>query len=124
MTKDTREAFREISLGAENSAYEIIARMDEEYAGFLKGLYVDGTFGREGALERKTRELIMVGITCALRSARGVRLHSLRALKLGAEPREVLEVMEVSAIPGGMPGLWLGLDTLQEILDQEGIEFK
>ena len=124
MTKDTREAFREISLGAENSAYEIIARMDEEYAGFLKGLYVDGTFGREGALERKTRELIMVGITCALRSARGVRLHSLRALKLGAEPREVLEAMEVSAIPGGMPGLWLGLDTLQEILDQEGIEFK
>ena len=124
MTKDTREAFREISLGAENSAYEIIARMDEEYAGFLKGLYVDGTFGREGALERKTRELIMVGITCALRSARGVRLHSQRALKLGAEPREVLEAMEVSAIPGGMPGLWLGLDTLQEILDQEGIEFK
>ena len=38
MTKDTKEAFREISLGAENSAYAIIARMDEEYAGFLKGV--------------------------------------------------------------------------------------
>ena len=124
MTKDTAEAFREISLGAENPAYEIIARMDEEYAGFLKGLYVDGTFGRKGALERKTRELIMVGITCALRSRRGVRLHSQRALKLGAKPREVLEAMEVAAIPGGMPGLWLGLDTLQEILEQEGIELE
>ena len=124
MTKDSSEAFREISLGAENSAYELIARMDEEYAGFLKGLYIDGTFGRKGALERKTRELIMVGITCALRSARGVRLHSQRALKLGAEPREVLEAIEVSAIPGGMPGLWLGVETLQEILEQEGIELK
>ncbi len=124
MTKDTAEAFHEISLGAENPAYEIIARMDEEYAGFLKGLYVDGTFGRKGALERKTRELIMVGITCALRSRRGVRLHSQRALKLGAKPREVLEAMEVAAIPGGMPGLWLGLDTLQEILEQEGIELE
>lgn len=124
MSKETTEAFREISLGAENSAYEIIARMDPEYAGFLKGLYIDGTFGREGALERKTRELIMVGITCALRSARGVRLHSQRALRLGAEPREVLEAMEVSAIPGGMPGLWQGLDTLQEILRDEGVDLQ
>jgi alkylhydroperoxidase/carboxymuconolactone decarboxylase family protein YurZ len=123
MTKDTSEAFCAISLGADNPAYDIINRMDEEYAGFLKGLYVDGTFGREGALDRKTKELIMVGITCALRSQRGVRLHSQRALKMGAEPREVLEAMEISAIPGGMPGLWLGLDTLQEILDKEGIEF-
>ncbi len=66
----------------------------------------------------------MVGITCALRSARGVRLHSQRALRLGVEPREVLEAMEVSAIPGGMPGLWLGLDTLQEILQEEGIDLE
>lgn len=124
MSKETTEAFREISLGAENSAYEIIARMDPEYAALLKGLYIDGTFGRKGALERKTRELIMVGITCALRSARGVRLHSQRALRLGAQPREVLEAMEVSAIPGGMPGLWLGLDTLQEILKEEGVDLQ
>ncbi len=51
MTKDTREAFREISLGAENSAYEIIARMDEEYAGFLKGVVpheIGHQFGLKG----------------------------------------------------------------------------
>lgn len=123
MSDEAREAFRTTSLGAENSAYEVIARLDPEYFEKLKGLYVDGTFGREGALPRKTKELIMVGITCALNRARGVRLHSERALALGASPREVLEAMEVAAIPGGMPGLWLGVETLQEILRARGQAF-
>lgn len=124
MTQDAKEAFEKTSLGAQNSAYEVVAKLDPEYFEKLKGLYVDGTFGREGALPRKIKELIMVGITCAVRAPRGVRLHSERALKLGASPREVLEAMEVAAIPGGMPGLWLGVETLQEILKATGQEFK
>jgi 4-carboxymuconolactone decarboxylase len=124
MPQDAKEAFEKTSLGAQNTAYEVIAKLDPEYFEKLKGLYVDGTFGREGALPRKTKELIMVGITCALRMQRGVRIHSERALTLGASPREVLEAMEVAAIPGGMPGLWLGVETLQEILKARGDEFK
>ena len=124
MKEEAREAFKKASLGAENSAYEIIAKLDPEYFERLKGLFVDATFGREGALPRKTKELIMVGITCALHLPRGVRVHSERALNLGARPKEVLEAMEVAAIPGGMPGLWLGVDTLQEILNKRGQEFK
>ena len=124
MPQDAKEAFEKTSLGAQNTAYEVIAKLDPEYFEKLKGLYVDGTFGREGTLPRKTKELIMVGITCALRLQRGVRIHSERALTLGASPREVLEAMEVAAIPGGMPGLWLGVETLQEILEAKGKEFK
>ncbi len=124
MDEENKDAFKKTSLGAENSAYEIIAKLDPEYFEKLKGIYVDGTFGREGALPRKTKELIMVGITCALNRPRGVRLHSERALTLGASPREVLEAIEVAAIPGGMPGLWLGVETLQEILKSRGQEFK
>ena len=124
MAKDARKAFEDVSLGATNKAYDIIADLDPEYARHLTGLFVDGTFGRKGALDRKTKELIMVGITCALNRPRGVRLHSERALKLGATPRQVLEAVEVAAIPGGMPGLWLGAETLDEILREQGIEFK
>ncbi|HEV8341440.1 MAG TPA: carboxymuconolactone decarboxylase family protein [Candidatus Binatia bacterium] len=124
MNQDAKDAFEKASLGAENSAYEAIAKLDPEYFEKLKGLYVDGTFGRAGALPRKTKELIMIGITCALNRPRGVRLHSERALTLGATPREVLEAVEVAAIPGGMPGLWLGVETLQEILKARGQEFK
>jgi alkylhydroperoxidase/carboxymuconolactone decarboxylase family protein YurZ len=122
--EDAKGAFKKASLGAENSAYDLVAELDPEFFEKLKGIYVDATFGREGALPRKTKELIMVGITCALNLPRGVRLHCDRALTLGASPREVLEAMEVSAIPGGMPGLWLGVETLQEILQAKGQEFK
>ena len=124
MPQDAKQAFEKTSLGAQNTAYEVIARLDPEYFEKLKGLYVDATFGREGALPRKTKELIMVGIACAIRVQRGIRIHSERALTLGASPREVLEAMEVAAIPGGMPGLWLGVETLQEILKEKGQEFK
>jgi len=124
MKTEAKEAFEKTSLGSQNKAYDLIAELDPEYFEKLKGLYVDGTFGREGALPRKTKELIMVGITCALNRPRGVRLHSERALSLGASPKEVLEAVEVAAIPGGMPGLWLGVETLQDILKTKGIEFK
>jgi 4-carboxymuconolactone decarboxylase len=124
MKEEAREAFKKASLGTKNSAYDVIADLDPEYFERLKGLYVDATFGREGTLPRKTKELIMVGICCALPRPRGVRVHSERALTLGATPKEVLEAMEVAAIPGGMPGLWLGVETLQEILKNRGQEFK
>ena len=124
MPQDAKEAFEKTSLGAQNTAYEVIAKLDPEYFEKLKGLYVDGTFGREGALPRRTKELIMVGVACALRVQRGIRIHSERALTLGATPREVLEAMEVAAIPGGMPGLWMGVETLQEILEAKGKEFE
>ena len=123
MSHDAKDAFEKASLGTENKAYNLIAELDPEYFEKLKGIYVDGTFGREGALPRKTKELIMVGITCALRAQRGVRIHSERALKLGATPREVLEAVQVAAIPGGMPGLWLGVETLQDILKTTGQKF-
>ncbi|HEX2243115.1 MAG TPA: carboxymuconolactone decarboxylase family protein, partial [Gammaproteobacteria bacterium] len=102
MSADSREAFRATSLGAENAAYELIAEMDPDYFDRLKSMYVDGTFGREGALPRKTKELIMVGICCALRLQRGIRIHIARALSLGASKREILEAIEVAAIPGGL----------------------
>ena len=124
MPPDAREAFAQTSLGAENTAYEVVARLDPEYFEKLRGLYVDGTFERDGALSRKTKELIMVGITSAMRAARGVRVHSERALALGASPREVLEAMEVAVIPGGMPGFWLAVETLEEILKSKGRKFE
>jgi alkylhydroperoxidase/carboxymuconolactone decarboxylase family protein YurZ len=124
MSENAKQAFEKTALGAQNRAYDLIAELDPEYFEKLKGIYVDGTFGRDGALPRKTKELIMVGITCALSRPRGVRLHSERALALGASPREVLEAVEVAAIPGGMPGLWLGVETLKDLLNEKGIEFK
>ena len=118
-----REAFAKTALGARNEAYELIAEFDPEYFAHLTGFYVDGTFGRKGALARKTKELVMIGITCALNRPRGVRLHIQRALSLGARPREILEAVEVAAIPGGLPGLWLGVESLRDALKANGRKF-
>ena len=54
MAQDSKNAFEKASLGAQNKAYDIIAKLDPEYFEKLKGLYVDATFGRDGALPRKT----------------------------------------------------------------------
>jgi alkylhydroperoxidase/carboxymuconolactone decarboxylase family protein YurZ len=120
----SREAFKKTALGARNEAYELIAEFDPEYFAHLTGFYVDATFGRKGALARKTKELIMIGITCALNRPRGVRLHIERALNVGAAPKEVLEAVEVAAIPGGLPGLWLGVESLRDVLKAKGRKFQ
>jgi hypothetical protein len=54
----------------------------------------------------------MVGITSAMVRPRDIRLHSERDLTAGASPREVVKAMEVDTIPGGMPGVWLAVETL------------
>jgi alkylhydroperoxidase/carboxymuconolactone decarboxylase family protein YurZ len=117
MTRD----FEKVSMGFRNSAYERLTEMDPEYFEHLAGFYDDGTFGRESVLPRRTKELMMAAICCALRAPRGVRLHTERALAVGVSPREILEAMEVAAVPGGLPGLWLGVDTLHEVLEAGGL---
>ena len=101
MLDEAKDAFERTSLGTENKAYDVVARLDPEYFEKLKGIYVDATFGREGALPRKTKELIMVGITCALRAARGVRIHSERALKLGDRFRVIGQGAQFAPARGG-----------------------
>lgn len=113
---DGRRPLEEVSLGARNSAVDHLAAMDPEYIKHLAYFYDDGTFGRKGAVSRRTKELAMVAVCCALRQPRGIRLHTERALATGASPRQVLEIMEVAAIPAGLPGLWLGVDILDEVL--------
>ena len=41
MKQNAKEAFKKTSLGAQNAAYDIIAKLDPEYFEKLKGLYVD-----------------------------------------------------------------------------------
>ena len=98
MEQHSKRAFERVSLGAENRAYAVVDRLDPEYFRSLKNLYVDATFDRKGALPRKTKELIMVGITCALRVERGIQVHSQRAIALGATP----QILKTGSTPAAM----------------------
>ena len=55
MADDARKAFEEVSLGATNKAYDIIADLDPEYARHLTGLFVDGTFGARAPSTERPR---------------------------------------------------------------------
>jgi hypothetical protein len=35
-----------------------------------------------------------------------------------------LEAVEVAAIPGGLPGLWVGVESLRDVLKSNGRKFR
>jgi len=56
------------------------------------------------ALDLKTRFLVLVGITTAVRGdPEGIVWSAQRAMKHGATKREVLEAILLVALPGGVP---------------------
>jgi 4-carboxymuconolactone decarboxylase len=56
------------------------------------------------ALDLKTRFLVLVGITTAVRGdAEGIVWSAKRAMKYGATKREVLEAILLVSLPGGVP---------------------
>jgi alkylhydroperoxidase/carboxymuconolactone decarboxylase family protein YurZ len=58
------------------------------------------------ALDLKTRYLVLVGITTAVRGDReGIEWSSQLAMKHGASEREVLEAISLSHLPAGTPSI-------------------
>ncbi len=124
MDKNSLQEFQKGTMGVNHRGYELVNAYDPEYFKALKGLYADATFERHGAaLSRKTKELIMVAITSAIRSNRGAHVHIKRALLSGATPREVMEAVETATIPTGLPTLWFGVEALADELEAMGREF-
>jgi AhpD family alkylhydroperoxidase len=64
-----------------------------------RGTYVDG------ALNTKTKEMIALAISTALRCDGCVAYHAKRVAELGASREEVLEMLAVTVQMGGGPGM-------------------
>ncbi|TRZ47100.1 carboxymuconolactone decarboxylase family protein [bacterium] len=71
------------------------------------------------ALPVKTRELIAIVLLAFRGNENGVYEHIKRALKHGATKQEILEALETSVIPGGVPTLATGLRGLMRIEEEE-----
>lgn len=93
---------------------EILRRYDE-FASYL-------IFGEEPrALDLKTRYLIMVAITTAVKLDReGIEWSSRRAKEHGASHREVLEAMALAALPAGTPAVEFAATALNEVAEGKG----
>lgn len=127
MERELLEEFESKMVGVSDAArgHEAVARMDPEYFRVIKQHFLDVTLERENSVVgRSWKELVIMSVCSSQRSWQGARIHMKRALNLGAEPRQVLEVLQAAAIPGGFPVLWNGARILDELLEELGREFR
>ena len=74
-------------------------RLDSKvYAAFLE---MERTAYADGALPRKTKELVAVGISVVINCESCMQWHIEQAARLGASRKEVLEAVEVGIEMGG-----------------------
>jgi alkylhydroperoxidase/carboxymuconolactone decarboxylase family protein YurZ len=73
------------------------------------------SFGEGKELSIKHKEMVVIGILCFRGREDGVVAHMRRAIEHGATKRELLEAVQVAAVPGGGPTLSTGIQALMEL---------
>lgn len=69
-----------------------------------------------GPLEKKTRELVKLGIAVGNRHEGAVHSHTRRALDAGATPDEVRHVVLLSLTTIGFPNMFAAMTWVEDIL--------
>lgn len=95
------------------------AVMDPEWADLWVKFCYQGMYGRF-IVDDKTRLLCMVGDCAAVGEDYNLRGHIKTALRYGATPREVAEVMLQTSVNFGMPKALYALDVFVQIMAAEG----
>jgi AhpD family alkylhydroperoxidase len=102
--------------------YRAITAEIDEYATKLKSLAPDalGAFGKlsraaqsPGALDRRTKELVALAISVAMRCDGCIGYHARGAVRTGATRQEVAEVLAVAIQMGGGPSVDYAADALR-----------
>lgn len=106
---------------------EFFLRLTEEYAeldeqwteGWLSWIY-DLQYNR-GILDEKTRILPIIGYCVILDDQGQLPNHMRSALRAGATPREILEIILQSAIYAGMPRMVRAMRTYRAFMTDMGL---
>ncbi len=93
--------------------------MDSEFAGLWVKFCYQGMYTR-GIVDDKTRLLCMVGDCLAVGEATQAQGHMRGALRQGASPREVMEVIFQTAANFGMPPMLHALESFVQIMAEDG----
>jgi alkylhydroperoxidase/carboxymuconolactone decarboxylase family protein YurZ len=93
--------------------------LDAEFADLWIDFTYRGMYSR-GVLDDKTRILCIVGNCIAVGEGIQIRSHMRGALRAGATPREVLEVLLQSSVHFGMPNLMRSLVIFVKMIADEG----
>ncbi|MBI5014943.1 MAG: carboxymuconolactone decarboxylase family protein [Deltaproteobacteria bacterium] len=73
-----------------------------------------------GALDAKTKRLVMIGIALAQRCEPCLRVHVAAALELGVSRAEILDVAGVAILMGGGPVAAAAATVLVDLLGELG----
>lgn len=93
--------------------------MEPEFAGLWVKFCYQGMYSR-GIVDDKTRLLCMVGDCLAVGEATQARGHMRGAMRNGASPREVMEVILQTCVNFGMPSMLHALENFVEIMAEDG----
>ncbi len=93
--------------------------IDSEFAGRWVKFCYQGMYSR-GIVDDKTRLLCMVGDCLAVGEATQARGHMRGAMRNGASPREVMEVILQTCVNFGMPPMLHALESFVEIMAEDG----
>ena len=100
--------------------HELMAEVDPQILRKYDDLASDLLFSEKPrALDLKTRYLVLVGVTTAVKGdPDGIIWSAKRAMREGATRREVLEAILLSALPGGVPTVEEATHVLAKVFDE------
>ena len=98
---------------------EFLDKIDPEFAG-LWVRFCYGDMYTRGIVDDKTRLLCMIGDCLAVGEATQSRGHMRGAMRNGASPKEVLEVVLQTCVNFGMPGMLHALEMFVQIMHEDG----
>jgi alkylhydroperoxidase/carboxymuconolactone decarboxylase family protein YurZ len=93
--------------------------LDAEFADLWVNFTYRGMYGR-GILDDRTRILCIIGNCYAVAEGIQIRSHMRGALRAGAKPREILEVLFQSSAHFGMPSLMKSLVIFVKMMADDG----
>ncbi len=98
----------------EKSSMDALEEEMPDIAGALRQLHEAAS--ADGALSARTKKLIMIGISAALRCEPCIRLHVSDAKEMGIGREEILEAAGVAVLLGGGPvAAYTGIYLLDEL---------
>lgn len=83
-----------------------------------------GSILKDGALSRKDKELILVGINAARRYEKSMIFHTKGAVDAGASVEEIAEVLLACILSRGLPAWLVGVKSIEYAIDYIGEKAK
>jgi 4-carboxymuconolactone decarboxylase len=102
--------------------HQVLAAEDLPFMRALNEL-MEVAYRSQRTLDRKTKELVFIGTLVGLGAAKEhIRNHMEAAKRCGATKQEVLEVLEMSVNPCGVPKFLVGYEVWKDLFEVERIE--